>query len=108
MVSVDDLGVVLSQALDHMTVEVEQIEIARLLPRHDGDEPRVVGRQGWHRPIAGRPNLREAPVLELEQAPTLGQEHRSGQRERRLGHRRELHALLDSLALESAEIKVDA
>src|SRR5437762_11527354 len=30
VVSVDDLGVVLSQALDHMTVEVEQIEIARL------------------------------------------------------------------------------
>ena len=79
-----------------------------MLPGQDRNEPRVVGGQGWHRPIAGRPDLREASILELEEAPTLGQEHRSGQGERRLGHRRELHTLLDGLALERAEVKVDA
>src|SRR6266851_4996288 len=81
MVELDVARIILGQALDHMAVEVEQVEIAREVTAQDCDQMSVVGGERRLRPIAARADFGEATVLELEQPAVLDDKHRARQGE---------------------------
>ena len=98
VVQLDVARIVLGDALQDMAVEIEQVEIAEMQAPGDRDQLGMVWRHCWLRPVAGGPDLGEAAGVQLEHSPILDDEHRPGENELRLRHRRQHGLLLYNLA----------
>src|ERR1700686_2650808 len=71
VVQLDVARIVLGEALHDMAVEIEQVEIAKVSTSGNRDQPGVVGRQCWLRPVPRWPDLGEAAGVQLEHSPVL-------------------------------------
>src|ERR1700694_1510277 len=107
VVQLDVARIVLGDALEDMAVEIEEVEIAEMHASGNRDQLGMVGRQCWLRPVPGGPDLGEVAGIQLEHSPVLDDEHRSGERELWLRHRRLYGPFLDHLAFQGAEVKVN-
>ena len=98
VVVLDVFRIVLGHALQDVTVEIQQVEVARIAGSQHGNQLGMVGRDGWLRPIARRSDLDEIARVQLEEPSLLNYEHRPRELELWLRRGGLLGPLLDDLA----------